>query len=170
MNVIFLDFDGVLISFHDNTSEKIEKRIILLSEICKEYDCKVVLEAAVKNTIDEDSMVSSFEWVNNILDLLKKHNIDCIGITPCIGKKRVFNTPIWKEDEIIMYLKKHPEIDHFCIIDDDDRIHISDLDKVRDYLVKPVFISDNYEEEGLLSCHKEAVGKVLSKVNKFKQK
>ena len=75
---------------------------------------------------------------------------------------------MWKEDEILLYLERHPEIDHYCVIDDDDTknmLHwdVSDLDKVRDHLVTPVYYSHNPEEEGLLPKHKEEVGKILKK-------
>ena len=80
---------------------------------------------------------------------------------------------MWKEDEIIKYLQEHPEIEHYCIIDDDDTKNImhckkSDLDKVRDHLVETIYDSNNPEEEGLLPKHKEEVGKVLRKDNDIK--
>lgn len=80
---------------------------------------------------------------------------------------------MWKEDEIIKYLEMHPEIEHYCIIDDDDTKAMcwerSDLDKVRDHLVETIYYSDNPEEEGLLPTHKEEVGKVLRKENDIKR-
>ena len=48
MNVIFLDFDGVINTIHNNTSEEIEKRIAILASICHDYGCKVVIEASIK--------------------------------------------------------------------------------------------------------------------------
>lgn len=47
MNVIFLDFDGVLSTFHYNSLEDIERKIKILADICIEYNCKVVKETAV---------------------------------------------------------------------------------------------------------------------------
>ena len=52
MNVIFLDFDGVLNTVHRSSDSDIEKRIKLLGEICRELDCKVVIEASAKDAID----------------------------------------------------------------------------------------------------------------------
>ena len=171
MNVIFLDFDGVLDTIHYKTGADIERRIKILSEICKECDCKVVIEASAKNAINEETLEVEEGWVKDIFELFKKYDIDCIGRTPNVEKSISKNSciPMWKEDEIILYLQRHPEIDHYCIIDDDDTkaMHwrVSDLDKVRDHLVETIYYSDNVEEEGLLPRHKDEVKKILQKEN-----
>ena len=171
MNVIFLDFDGVLDTYHFNSLEDIEKRIKILSDICMEYDCKIVIEASSKDAIDEETLeIAEGSWVNDIFKLFKKYNIDCIGRTPNIIIENNDHSylPMWKEDEILKYLDNHPEIKHYCIIDDDDTKkimywEISDLDKVRDHLVETIYYSKNPEEEGLLLKHKDEVGKILKK-------
>ena len=67
MNVIFLDFDGVLDTFHYNSTEDMERRIKILAEICKEYNCKVVIEASAKGAIEEETMeIADVSWVNKI--------------------------------------------------------------------------------------------------------
>ena len=174
MNVIFLDFDGVLDTYHYNSLKDIERRIKILADICKEYNCKVVIEASSKDDIDEDTLeISEDSRLNNIFKLFKKYEIECIGRTPKIEKKinKFTYLPIWKEDEIIQYLKMHPEIEHYCIIDDDDAksiMHweVSDLDKVRNHLVETIYYSNNPDEEGLLQKHKDEVKKILKKANK----
>lgn len=175
MNVIFLDFDGVLDTIHYNSLEDIEKRIKILADICKEYDCKVVIEASAKDAIDEETLqIEEESWVNDIFKLFKKYGIECIGRTPNVTIKigEYSSISMWKEDEIIKYLQSHPEIEHYCIIDDDDIKNIchgkSDLDKVRDHLVETIYCSDNKEEEGLLPRHKEEVGRILKKENNIK--
>lgn len=165
MNVIFLDFDGVLDTIHYDSMDDIERRIKILSDICSEYECKVVIEASAKDAIDEKTGCIHSEWVRSIFDLFNKYNIDCIGRTPNVEKD---NIPMWKEDEILLYLERHPEIEHYCVIDDDDtrvmlRWDKGDLEKVQDHLVTPIYYSDNPEEEGLLPEHKEEVGKILKK-------
>lgn len=177
MNVIFLDFDGVLDTVHYNSLEDIERRIEILADICKEYNCKIVIEASAKDAIDEETLeVVEGSWVNNIFELFKKYEIECIGRTPNVSIKTGENSYIsmWKEDEIIKYLELHPEIEHYCIIDDDDTKAMhwkkSDLNKVRDHLVETIYYSDNPEEEGLLPTHKEEVGKILLKSNKYRNK
>ena len=172
MNVIFLDFDGVLDTIHHSSNEDVENKIKILSDICHEFDCKVVIEASMKDVIDEETMKSDNEWINFIFDMFKKYNIECIGRTPNVKKiyNSYFYTQMWKEDEIRLYLFRHPEIEHYCVIDDDDLqiYNKSDLNKVRDHLVKTIYCSNNHEEEGLLEKHKEEIKKVLKKENKIR--
>ena len=171
MNVIFLDFDGVLDTYHYNSEKDIERRIKILADICAEYDCKVVIEASSKDAIDEETLeVAEDSWVRIIFELFKKYNIECIGRTKSLEENMndFTSSPMWKEDEILEYLKMHPEIEHYCIIDDDDAktiMHweISDLDKVRDHLVQTIYYSKNPDEEGLLPKHKDEVEKVVKK-------
>lgn len=56
-NVIFLDFDGVLITYHYQSDKDIERRIKILADICNYYDCKVVISSSMKNTIHEENNV-----------------------------------------------------------------------------------------------------------------
>lgn len=172
MNVIFLDFDGVLDTVHFNSYEDVEKRIAVLAQICNEYNCKVVIEAAAKDAIDEETMEINGKWVNFIFSLFEKYGIECIGRTPNVEKKytETSSMPMWKEDEIRLYLFRHPEIEHYCVIDDDDlKPHDSDLNKVRDHLLTTIDYSDNPEEEGLLETHKEEIGKILKKENEIRK-
>lgn len=77
---------------------------------------------------------------------------------------------MWKEDEIRLYLYRHPEIDHYCIIDDDDLSpRNSDLNKVRDHLVRTINYSNNPDEEGILPKHKIEIKEVLTKDNDIKR-
>ena len=172
MNVIFLDFDGVLNTIHFNSDDDVEKRVRILAEICHEYDCKVVIEAAAKDVIDEETFEIKGRWVNYVFSLFEKYGIKCIGRTPNV-KKYYTNSSymsMWKEDEIRLYLFRHPEIAHYCVIDDDALApYNSDLNKVRDHLVKTIYCSENALEEGLLLEHKDEVGKVLQKENEVRR-
>ena len=176
MNVIFLDFDGVLDTNYYKSRKDIEEKIAILANICHEYDCKVVIEASAKDAIDEDTLEidSDSEWVKYIFEMFNKYNIECIGRTPNVIKRYSDHsyTSMWKEDEIRLYLFRHPEIDHYCIIDDDDlRMYKrSDLDKVREHLVvTDDFLKKNPEEEGLLDSHKEQIKEILNKENDIKR-
>ena len=186
MNVIFLDFDGVINTLNSILNPKedenaIENRIKILSDICKIYDCKVVIESAHKEFIDEETLKTDIDWIQKYFDLFKKYGIECIGITPKLKTEiepGIF-VDVWKENEILTYLSEHPEIKRFCIIDDDDRVSIpdmnkknfknSDLNKVRDYLISPLFYSEtNPNEAGLQEYHIKEVGRILEKENIFK--
>jgi len=185
-NVIFLDFDGVINTMHDlayNGGEKVinnklEKRIAILADICKEYNCKIVIEASAKTAIDEVSGLVDEDalWIIEIFNLFKKYGIDCIGRTSNV-RRRITETseiPMWKDDEIRLYLFRHPEIVHYCVLDDDDTktmLHwkVSDLDKVKEHLVTPLYYSDNPDEEGLLPKHKEEVKEALKKENEIRK-
>lgn len=174
MNVIFLDFDGVIDTQHFVSDEDIESKIAILAKICKKYECKVVIEAAAKDAIDEDTMDidSDCDWVKFIFSLFNKYGIDCIGRTPNVTKKINEYTSIsmWKEDEIRLYLFRHPEIDHYCVIDDDDLDYRgSDLNKVKKHLLKTICYSNNKKDEGLLESHDEEIKKILENNNEIKQ-
>ena len=190
MNVIFLDFDGTLHAMHDNYDENgnsvselnienVEKRIALLAEVCQEFNCKVVIEAAAKSAIDEETMEIDPEatWVRQIFDLFKKYGIECIGRTPEVKRITGPNSYIsmWKEDEIRLYLYRHPEREHYCVLDDNDTVNLmhwkkSDLEKVSDHLVETTYICPEHPElEGLLPCHKELIGKTLEKENEVRR-
>ena len=169
MNVIFLDFDGVLFTAHSSKKEDVERRVQVLSNICNTYNCKVVIGASNKESIDEETMETESKWLKDVLNLFKKYNIDCIGRTPNVSRNIGDGTYIstWKEDEIRLYLFRHPEIDHYCVIDDDDFI---DLKKVQNHLIKTIDYSpENPYEEGLLLKYKEEVGRVLEKDNHIKK-
>ena len=172
MNVIFLDFDGVLDTYHYQSNEDVEAKIKILAEICHEFNCKIVIEAAAKNAIDEETMETQSKWVNFIFSLFKKYKIECIGRTPNVEKRYSpsCSRPMWKEDEIRLYLLRHPEIKHYCIIDDDDLMpYESDLNKVREHLLTTIDYSKTKEEEGLLIEHKEEIGKILEKENEIRK-
>ena len=175
MNVIFLDFDGVLDTNYYRDNSQIEEKIKILADICHTYNAKVVIEASAKLAIDEETLKidPDAEWVLFLFSLFKKYNIDVIGRTPEVRKyddhSRHSYISMWKEDEIRLYLMWHPEIEHYCVIDDDDLTDMhrkSDLDKVRHHLLKTEYYNDkNPEEEGLQEYHKEEVGKILQKEN-----
>ena len=62
MNVIFLDFDGVINTLNNTLYPRedenaVERRIKILGDICKLYDCKVVIESSYKDHINEETKV-----------------------------------------------------------------------------------------------------------------
>ena len=167
MKVLFLDFDGVIYTIHNNTESNIEKRVKILSEICHRYNLNVVISASAKELINEFDLTTETKSINELFNLFTKYNINLVGVTPQIGKhiKYGIYIPIWKEYEIESYLNLHPEIEAFVILDDDDLgEEKSDLKMYKDYLVKPIYYSiNNPEEEGLLPKHIDEVGNILDK-------
>ena len=192
MKVIFIDFDGTLYGAHDiykngtivsdsEYDKRLNKSIKILSDICKENTAKVVIESVYKECIDEDTLETDIDWIKKILDLMKKNGIEVIGRTPNLEDFKdnyTGNPRIWKEDEILEYLKRHPEIDGYCVIDDDDLVTIparerkdyskSDLNKVRDHLLETEYLNEEYPmKEALQEFHKEKVKLILQKkINK----
>ena len=81
MNAIFIDFSGTLNTSHDFLCEyenggvfpyeNVEKRIALLGDICKEFDCKVVVASGAKDAIDEETMEidDNAHWVKYIFSI-----------------------------------------------------------------------------------------------------
>ena len=72
MNIIFTDFEGTLETLHLDSDEDIEKRIAILGTICKKYNCKVVIEAAAKVLIDENTLETENENIKKIFNLFNK--------------------------------------------------------------------------------------------------
>lgn len=170
MNVIFLDINGVLNTSHLYSASDIEYKVFLLSEICHEYDCKVVISSSMKSLMDPVTLDTDRDWLAKLLYLFNRYQIEVIGVTPTVRRSfKNYSMPFWKEDEIRLYLFKHPEVEHYCVIDDDDlETEGSDLNKVRDHLLKTQYQSDIYDEEGLLEDSIGQVGEILSKQNEIR--
>lgn len=164
MNVLFVDIDGVLNSLR-NKNVIVDRMVKVLSEICHKYNCKVVVESTHKPKISIEEDGSSM--MRELFNYFKKYDIDCIGWTPCVeihdGSLELL---CFKDYEILYYLGKHPEIEHFAIIDDNDYY---DLNILKEYLVETKdYVKDHPEEEGLLPKHIMEVEKVLNLENKYK--
>lgn len=107
MKVIFLDFNGVLDTY-DNMGEINPDNLNRLKYIAKETDSKIVISSSLKNTYYHTGHLGSH--LKSIIEKIQSVGIEVIDITP------LANT---REEEIKLYLKNHPEIENFCIIDDD---------------------------------------------------
>lgn len=166
MNIIFLDIDGVLNNFHtlkrniSNYEETgnweiniDENKIELLSKIVEVNNAKIVLSSSWKINWDEDNISKD---LLSLFKLFKKYNIECIGRTPNI--KNGINT-MWKDYDILAYLCSHPEVEHFCIIDDEDY----DISILNSYLVKTEDYTQDEFKEGLLEEHREEIKRILTK-------
>lgn len=166
MNVLFIDVVGVLNSHHfclRNTDNGIgidESKLVLLKRICDMTNSSVVLSSIWKEGFNDDfKPIESFAF--KLLELFKKYDIPIIGKTPTVSKK-ISDFSLrgtWKEYEIKKYLEKHKEVEHFCIIDDED----VDLQSLKDYLILTKDYQEKEEQEGLNEEHIDGIVKVLSK-------
>jgi len=107
LKVIFLDFNGVL-----DTSCKMDiidmDNLFILRELVIKMEAKIVISSSIKNTYyyaGHHNKVMKY-----LMDTLVKYGIEIYGITPYKDTR---------EEEIQEYLKKHPEITDYLIIDDD---------------------------------------------------
>lgn len=177
MNVIFLDVDGVLNTYHSSLEnlrlldEGIDfpniliEKVKILSEIAKEFDCKIVLSSSWKLNYEyydfNENKIKFNVSVKYLLKLFEENDIDFIGVTPNV--KKIINNKLrdemWKENDIAIYLLSHPEVEHFVIIDDENY----DLKALEDYLALTDYFNEDKEKEGLCYFHKEKIRKILAK-------
>ena len=148
MNVIFLDFNGVL-DTNDNMDVIDEGNLKRLKQLVDMFEAKVVISSSLKNTYYYTGRYSKL--LHSIIDRLLEAGIDVIGITPKCESR---------EEEIIMYLKNHPEISNYCILDDD-----YDMVSMKDHLVKlPI------QSEGSLGFTEEYYNQALNILGMKKDK
>lgn len=107
MKTIFLDFNGVLDTY-DNLDKIDEENLNILKELVKETKSNIVITSSIKNMYYYAGKHNT--TMKYLLKTLKENNILVTGITQKRNKR---------EDEIIEYLNSHPEIDYYCIIDDE---------------------------------------------------
>lgn len=126
MNVVFLDYNGVL-DTNLNMDVIDLGNLSRLKMLVDMFDAKVVISSSLKNPFYYCGRHSKL--FQEILNTLLESGIDVIGITPK-GETR--------EEEILMYLNSHPEVSNYCILDDD-----YDMERLKDHLVKlPMQMSD----------------------------
>lgn len=119
MNVIFLDFNGILDTY-DNLDVIDHGNLMRLKKLVELFNAKIVISSSLKNTYYYTGHYGKL--LQEIIDTLLENGIDVIGITPKGGSR---------EEEINMYLDSHPEIEKFCILDDDYY-----MESLKDNLVK----------------------------------
>ncbi|MBR1386567.1 MAG: hypothetical protein IJ568_07030 [Bacilli bacterium] len=170
MNVIFLDIDGVLNTFHFGLKDYKNKyggyliidpkKVEILKEICTITNAKIVLSTGWKFILG-DKLKPLDKDGKYLLEVFQEHDIPLIGKTITISKDlgEGKKTKYWKEYEIMDYLKKHREVSHFCIIDDET----NGLESLLDYLVKTDDYQDFEEEEGITLKHIKSINKVLKR-------
>jgi hypothetical protein len=119
MNVIFLDFDGVVNIPYWSKDEKGEfhcgfnfprhgtvnsyQAIQLVSEFCEKYNYSIVVSSTWR--------LGDFDYIKCLYDSGLREKVKVLGRTPRLKGQR--------GDEITQYLKEHPEIENYLIFDDD---------------------------------------------------
>ena len=107
MRVIFLDFNGVLDTYED--FDVIDKsNLYILVDAINLTDSKVVITSSNKKYFYRTGKHNLI--MKNLIDVLHEYNIEVLGYTKSLDSR---------EEEIIDYLYNHPEIEHYCIIDDE---------------------------------------------------
>lgn len=119
MKAIFLDFNGVL-DTNANMDEINPDNLQRLKHIVDETGAKIVISSSLKRSYYYTGRFSKL-----LLEIIKRvteEGMEVIGITP---------NATTREEEIQMYLNNHPEIENFCIIDDD-----YDMGSFKSHMVK----------------------------------
>ena len=110
MKVIFLDFDGVINNWNNDFIVDYDNVKYLL-EIIRDTDAKIVATSSNKYSFQVNGIKYENSNYYKYVVLLKDFGIEIFDVIPYINKNR--------EDEILAYLKEHPEIKEFLILDDD---------------------------------------------------
>jgi len=117
MKVIFLDFDGV-INDYMTINEINEYNVEMLKRIVNETGAKVVVTSSWKMPYQRNNRdIESFVNNNYYAQILKENGIDIIDWTPYMKQQGIKDDQ--REQEILEYLKNHPEITQYLILDDD---------------------------------------------------
>lgn len=116
MNVIFLDYDGVVnipmwnedgthcrYNFPDDNKVNHFQAVQWISEFCLKYDYKIVVSSTWR--MDDN-------YKECLINGGLREGIEILGKTKRLGSTR--------GHEIDVYLEEHPEITGYIIIDDDD--------------------------------------------------
>ena len=118
MKIIFLDFYGIL-DIWENMDEINEDNLNRLKKLVDETGANVVYSSS--NRYSRFGKEIMLNLINN--------GINVIGVTPQLGEREL---------EIKSYLDNHPDIENYCILDDD-----YDMERLKDHLVKlPMQMSD----------------------------
>lgn len=139
MNVIFLDFDGVITTVY--SSSKLDRTSLdLLDIIVKECDAYIVISSSWRRFTLEDTINDITDKSDYFVDNVEFPNIDrVIGVTSRMyafkygindltnnNKQRHYGLP--RGVEIKRYLEEHSEIENYVILDDDEDMLLEQKD------------------------------------------
>ena len=127
--VIFLDIDGVLNSNFWNADHQKEisdgkyidtEKVKLLSKLVKKAEADIILHSGWRFWFGQDLKPLRLE-AGYLADLLGKEGMVVSGMTPDLTTEEIRKTKKFskvKADEILMWLKNHPETERWVVIDD----------------------------------------------------
>jgi len=144
MNIIFLDFNGVLDTY-ENIDEINIDNLKRLKYIVDETESKVVISSSLKNSYYYTGHYSVF--LQKIVNEIENIGIEVIDITPKANTR---------EEEIKLYLNLHPEVSNYCILDDD-----YEMESLKDNHVKLPLQGKG--SEGLNDIHMNKAIKILKR-------
>ena len=114
MKVVFLDFNGIVDTYEDLDEINVDN-LNRLIELCDLTGSRVVYSSSNRNS----------KFGRELVLKMMEMGLDIIGFTPKLeGKSN-------RELEIQTYLEEHPEIENYCILDDD-----YEMPSMEDRLVK----------------------------------
>ena len=137
--VIFLDIDGVLNSNFWNTDHQREisdgkyidtEKVKLLSELVKKSGASIILHSGWRFWFGSDLKPLRSEAAY-LTSLLEKEGMAVAGMTPDLTTEEIRKTKKFskvKADEILKWLKDHPETEKWVVLDDLE-LHNDDIAK-----------------------------------------
>lgn len=112
MKVIFLDFNGIVDTYEDLDVVNMDN-LNRLKKLCEVTGARIVYTSSGRFS----------QFGRELMGDMISNGLDIIDVTPKIDNKR--------EEEIKMYLSCNPEIENYCILDDD-----FDMPSMKEHLVK----------------------------------
>lgn len=116
LKVIFLDFDGVINDVRDTSNLVVTEYVSRLKKIVEITGAKIVVSSSRKNEFIGENVIHEETYCYQNYELpLQSLGIEIFDYTPLV------NAPLLerKEFEIEAYLKEHPKIEEYVILDDD---------------------------------------------------
>lgn len=129
MRVIFLDMDGVINSedcYRGNTEVRdpitwfaiYSKDLVSnVNTLCREFDYKIVASSSWR-------LDASLEYLKSIYRAIGLDSERLVGLTPDLSGNGSYY--LFRYEEIQQYLKEHPEVEHYLILDDDSRAKLTE--------------------------------------------
>lgn len=148
--IIFLDVDGVLnsVTFYEKfLSEGIDcdrEDILDQTALCR-------LAKIVRDTNAGIVISSSWRWDANALRILTTQ-LAVYGIIPIGTTIQEIRVNLSRAEEIRMWLKEHPEVNNYVVLDDD----VMDVEEIASHHIKTNF------NKGLEMNHVEQAKKILN--------